>query len=363
MLDPISNEIDYVGPEIKDSRIKALYKKAYELKPAAGMVDLLKIAVHFQHNKRFLSWKNLGLQYKRYAIAYLDFTKLDYVVSDIKKADVPIIVRAHNVESDYARNDFNNKKSFVKAVTYALAKKHERYIVKHADRLLALTENDAGRFVQKYGISRDRVDVIPICMDAPGCSGMKVFSEPTRLLITGSLWYGVNLDGILWFLDAVCPKIRSPYILRIAGANPPKEFVDLCRERQIELVPSPPSMKEHLEWCDAVVCPIFSGAGMKVKIAEALAYGRPVITTGFGAIGYDIQNAVDSFVADSPEAFAACIDRYCGLSTQEKETMMRSARALFDSRYEIGIGREMLGRVLRNVLEQNAGSGLQGIQV
>ena len=164
--------------------------------------------------------------------------------------------------------------------------------------------------------------------------------------MTGSLWYQVNIAGIEWFIKNVLPLLKSKINLRIAGSNPSKDFVKLCEENNIELVISPESMKEHVEWSDLVVVPIFSGAGMKVKIAEALSYGKPVVTTDYGAIGYELVSGVNSFICNDAKSFAENIDRYVDLSLQEKIHLSRAAKQLFCEKYEISATRTSLVKIM-----------------
>ncbi len=342
MLDPENNEIDYAGPQIQNNDIRILYNKTYELEPSTSLLDLVRTILHLQQNKRYLSWKRLNLDLSIYDYVYMDFTKLDYVAKDVVKKAIPLVVRAHNVECDYAKNDYIASKNIIKWFTLLVAKSHEKYIVSHATKLVTLTQNDLNRFKDIYGLDDNKTCIIPICLDNPSANGNTETHDTTRLLVTGSLWYGVNLDGILWMINEALPKTKSNFVLRIAGGHPSEEFKQLCKEKAIELIDTPPSMREHLEWCDAVVVPIFSGAGMKVKIAEALSYGKPLITTSFGAIGYDVKDSCNSYIADNPNEFAEAIDSYCELPTKDRKQMSKNALNLFEQKYNIEIGKKML---------------------
>ena len=342
MLYSDSNVIDYVGPQICNKEVEKLYNKVYYLQPATKLQEILRIMLHFQQNKRYLAWKQLKINLKEYDFVYIEFTKLDYVLKDIIRLKLPHIVRVHNVEYDYSKNDYLKDKTFLKRYTYFFSKKHESYIVKNATKLITLTNEDKNRLIELYNIDGTNIDIIPIALQTPDSEDKLKYGSIPNILITGSLWYQVNIAGIEWFIKNVLPLLKSKINLRIAGSNPSKDFVKLCEVNNIELVISPESMKEHIEWSDLVVVPIFSGAGMKVKIAEALSYGKPVVTTDYGAIGYDLTTEVNSYIGNTAESFAECINHYIGLSLEEKRKMSESAKCLFKEKYEINVVKKLL---------------------
>ena len=346
MLNTDLNAVDYIGPQICNSEIEKLYNKVFYLQPATSLSEILRIILCFQQNKRYLAWKKLDINFKEYDFVYIEFTKLDYVLRDIIRFKLPHVVRVHNVEYDFSKNDYLKDKTFLKNLTYFFSKKHESYIVKNAIKLITLTNEDKNRLIELYNIDGANIDVIPIALKKPDVKEKLSYDIVPNLLITGSLWYQVNITGIEWFLKNVIPLLRSKINLRIAGSNPSREFVQLCKECGVELVVSPESMKEHLEWCDLVVVPIFSGAGMKVKIAEALSYGKPVITTDYGAIGYNLTSEVNSYIANTAENIANYINQYIGLSSEKKRKMSESAKKLFNEKYEINTVKKVLEKII-----------------
>lgn len=353
MLYSDSNVVDYVGPHICNKEIEKLYDRVYYLQPATKFYEILRILLHFQQNKRFLAWKQLDINLKEYDLVYIEFTKLDYVLRDVIRLKLPHVVRVHNVEYDYSRNDYLKDKTFLKRCTYFFSHKHESYIVKNAAKLITLTNEDKNRLIELYNIVEADIDIIPIALNAPDSKEKIEYDFIPNVLITGSLWYQVNVVGIEWFIKNVLPLLKSKINLRVAGSNPSKDFVKLCEANNIELIISPKSMKEHLGWSDLVVVPIFSGAGMKVKIAEALSYGKPVVTTDYGAIGYELISGVNSYIANDAETFAECIDCYVALSLQEKVQLSRSAKQLFNEKYEISATQKKLAKILTQTCKKN----------
>ena len=108
--------------------------------------------------------------------------------------------------------------------------------------------------------------------------------------MTGTLNYGPNVDGIIWFLDNVWTKNynNEKFTLTIAGAHPNEKLKGIiANNTNVTLIDTPDDMTEYFLNADCYIAPIFDGAGMKVKVAEALSYGLPVIGTTHAFIGYE----------------------------------------------------------------------------
>lgn len=89
-----------------------------------------------------------------------------------------------------------------------------------------------------------------------------------------------NLDGLLWFFEEVYPKIDWDIKILIIGAELPKEVeVLLCKKRNVFYLGFIDNPYDIIGAAAALLAPVFSGAGVKVKVVESLACGTPVIGT------------------------------------------------------------------------------------
>lgn len=340
--------VDYVGPEITDQEIASKYNNLYFLEKSTRFWDLFKTIVNGQTNKRFIAWKRLDIDFSKYDCFFLDSSKQDYVVKKLKNYHIPLLVRTQNVEFDYAKQDYKTAKSIKKLVYLFSIKSKEKYVLKNSSHILSLTEVDKQRFESLYKIL-NRISILPICVRKRQIPVEVDYDDQVKLLITGSLWYGSNLNGINWFLDNVLPKIDCNYKLIIAGSNPPNIFVEKCLDLGIELHPSPNDISVFFNSADVFLAPVFTGAGMKVKIAEALSYGKYVITTSFGAIGYCFKDEKGGRICDSADAFANCINEYSRLSKEEKKVLSNNSLELFEKYYSIESGSVILDNLLKEV--------------
>ena len=152
------------------------------------------------------------------------------------------------------------------------------------------------------------IELIPIGVDTREITAMPEPDGPPRLLFTGTLNYPPNSDGIRWFVEQVWPLVRreQPDVtLDIVGRNPTPQVLALDRHEGVTVVGPVPSMAPWFAQCHAVVVPIRTGAGVRVKIVEAMSAGRAIVSTSLGCEGLPaIMAGEQLLVADTPEAFA-----------------------------------------------------------
>ena len=111
-------------------------------------------------------------------------------------------------------------------------------------------------------------------------------------------------------------------------------------------------MAPFIREADVIAIPIFEGAGMKVKFAEALSYGKVVISTSFGAAGYDVINGASCMIADDAAGFAESIHKYRMMNAKERVKMAETGYQLFKEKYSIKSGTKRLRKILYDIQGQ-----------
>jgi polysaccharide biosynthesis protein PslH len=134
-------------------------------------------------------------------------------------------------------------------------------------------------------------------------------SDPFTFLFVGVLGYLPNWDAVLFFCTHVLPILRriGPRGFRVLIVGRTGYDLNLERLRAIEevcCVLDAPDLSPYYAQSDAVIVPIRSGGGTRIKILEAFSYGLPVVSTGIGAEGLDVTPGSDIIIADGAEAFA-----------------------------------------------------------
>lgn len=340
-------ELEYVGPEIYEKEYQDLYNRCYILDSENILFRRAWYLLHGITNSRYHAWKNLNINIDKYDAVILDFTKLDYIIPKIGRKK--LYVRVHNVEQDYAKRDYLIRHSLAKGIIYLLTKRQEKLLTERADILITLTEEDNVRLQELYPyICKKKLRTIPVCVRKPAERiSVHEYKDVIQLLITGSLWFGGNYTGIIWFINDVVPKLRVPFKLIIAGSHPHPKLLKLVQDKDnVLLIDSPQNMSPYFKSSDLILAPIFQGAGMKVKIAEALSYGKPIVGTSHAFTGYDIQHRVNSYVANSAEEFLEAVESYYRLSKREKDIMGVSAYNLYSRKYSLSRSSEMWKQIL-----------------
>ena len=221
----------------------------------------------------------------------------------------PLIYRSQNVEHRYyhdlrrvARGTLKIKLA-LKAFRLFSA---EREIRSTVDLVADISADDMREWERLGGAGHSLV-VHPLWLDR------FVHALPERdidLLFVGNLHTPNNVEGLRWFTSEVLPILRrdmAPRALRVvfAGSGPDAAGLALWREAGIVCVPNPADVSVFYSRARVVINPLRQGSGVNIKMIEALASGRPVVTTPAAIRG--LPDDVRSFfsVCSTPEAFAS----------------------------------------------------------
>ncbi len=178
-----------------------------------------------------------------------------------------------------------------------------------------------------------RVTVLPNSVAFPPVTPPAL--APT-LLFLGTFLYPPNVHAVEYMLDKVWPLVRAqvPAARLIIGGNKPEEIRHFASPPDgVDFAGFIPSLDDAYAQARAVVCPVLSGGGTRVKIVEAAAYARAVISTTLGMEGLDFTAGEEILIGDTPETFAAhCVEMLNALPRAERIGMAarRKARTIYD---------------------------------
>src|SRR5208282_6305451 len=134
-------------------------------------------------------------------------------------------------------------------------------------------------------------------------------TAPPRVVFTGSMDWEPNVDAVEYFCSQIWPRIREEFpdaIFQIVGRNPFAKVRRLASE-SVEVTGTVPSVAEYLEKASVVVVPLRIGGGTRLKIFEAMAMGKALVSTSIGAEGLDVLHGRDLLLADNPDRFANAV--------------------------------------------------------
>lgn len=263
-----------------------------------------------------------------------------YVVNVPVGTGVPVVVSAHNVESEiwarYRATERSPARRAYIALQHLKVRRFERRVLAGARAVTAVSPGDADAIRALSG-QRD-VTVVPNGVDAATFAPQPdAAPEPATALFTGSLDWRPNQDAVTWYLEAVHPRVlerRPDARFVVVGRHPPAWLVErVGRAPGARLHGSVPDVRPYVARATVNVVPLRVGGGSRLKIPEALAMGRPVVSTTVGAEGLDLAEGL--VLADAPATLAeAVLEAFA--RPQAAEARAGVGRALVLARYEWG---------------------------
>ena len=350
--------------------------------PAADLAGMSEVAAEVHTIPRRAVGKN-GLRFKAAAAAHLlrrrpyavgayvsrayqdRVTRLlgrgafDLVVCDFlppvanlpARLPCPAVLFTHNVEAEIWRRHVETAGSaperWLLAQQWRRMLRFERAAVRRFDRVLAVSEADRQTLQRLYG-PLPPVDVVPTGVDTRYFAPLDAPEQPGRLVFTGSMDWLPNEDAMLHFTRDVLPLIRArePGVsLSIVGRAPRAPVRRLAAERGIEVTGAVEDVRPHIAAAEVYVVPLRVGGGTRLKIFEAMAMGKAIVSTTIGAEGLPVRPGEHLRIADTPEAFAGAV---LGLlhDGDARERLGRAARALVVERYDWSAAARELERSL-----------------
>lgn len=224
---------------------------------------------------------------------------------------VPIVGDTHNAEFDVLRRMASSSDSALHRcyarLQFPAMRRAERWSGRNVDLVLATSDRDRQVFETELGLMN--VAVIPNGVDLSEFAVRATPPEPTTVLFSGLMSYYPNRQAVRWFLDAILPIVRHARPgarLIVAGAAPPRWLRNRAGGH-LEVTGHVPDIRPYLERATVVIAPLLIGGGTRVKILEAAAMGKPVVSTTLGAEGLDLRHNESILLADEPQAFARCV--------------------------------------------------------
>jgi glycosyltransferase involved in cell wall biosynthesis len=244
---------------------------------------------------------------------------------------VPKVLVLENVSGGYYRARAAAAAAPVRPALALEARRFDRFDRRHLpgyDLLVAVSEEDAAL--------AKRLVPTP-CAIVPNGVDTTLFepsgsSEERLLLFTGTLGYPPNAEAVLWFLREVWPLLPRDVRLRVVGPDPPAAALRLADER-VEFTGRVPDVAPHFGAATVVVVPVLSGGGTRLKVLDALAAGRAVVSTTAGAAGISVRDGEHLLIADGPEEFAAATTRLLD-NAGLRESLGRAGRGLVEREYD-----------------------------
>lgn len=288
--------------------------------------------------------------------------RIDVILSDTPypliniPADIsmPVVVNCHNVEHlilrRYVRSERNRlRRAYAWVECYKL-ERWEKQVCSGACSLLVCSEHD--RSVMEKLCPRASVKVVPNTLDLDSYAPIAE-SDGTTILYTGGMDWFPNRDAVEFFVAAILPELRrlnSRVKLVVAGRPGPESFhAWLAKIPDVEFRGPVADMRIEIARATVCVVPLRLGSGTRLKILEAAAMGKPVVSTSVGVEGLEFTQGEDILIEDRPVEFAHVVADLLS-DPQRCRSLGEAARRNTEKHY----GRPALVAALRVGLEKIA---------
>lgn len=211
-----------------------------------------------------------------------------------------IVFDDHNAETELQRRNFltdlRQPRRWVAAAYSAeqVRRLHrfERWVCQQADWVTAVSQPDK---VHLTSLTQGKtpITVIPNCIDVQQFRLAGTETIPSDILFTGKMDYRPNVDAVLWFVDKVWHQIRQERpstTFTIVGQKPHSRLERLHSEPGITLTGWVERVEPYLAGTQLIVLPFRVGSGTRLKLIEAMAAGKAVVSTAVGAEGFPVQH-------------------------------------------------------------------------
>jgi glycosyltransferase involved in cell wall biosynthesis len=298
---------------------KLVYFKAVKvdnrIKPLHALLNLFKKTSY--NIDRFISKEYEEelirlLQNNHYDVVQLEGLYLVPYIKIIRKySKAKIAIRQHNIEFRiWERLTAQAKNPFKKAYLNLLTKRLKAYEIDHKndyDLVLTISKEDdnffkklgqtSATFLHPFGIKMNDIPFAPAA------------EQPLSLYHIGAMDWLPNQESVNWLLKNVMPLVieKVPDVkLYLAGRNMPQHYYNEQNKNIVILGEVPDAQAFE---CDKsiLVVPLLSGGGVRIKIFQAMAMGKTIVTTSIGVEGIEAEDGKEIFVADNANDFAGKI--------------------------------------------------------
>lgn len=288
---------------------------------------------------------------ERFDILLCDFLQPSRNVLDV--AFPARVLFQHNVEAIIRQRQFEKETNPVKKAYLFLEwqklRRFERQAAHAFDKCIMVSDTDSDIMARDYGC--DNAVSIPTGVDVDFFQSAEDEADGHHLVFTGSMDWLPNEDGMLWFADEILPRIRAELdaTVWIVGRRPTPRIAALASRPGIEVTGTVDDVRPYIDRGGVYIVPLRVGSGTRIKIFEAMAMGKAVVSTTTGAEGLPVTHGENIILADEPQAFADHCVRLLR-SRADRERLGHTARDMVRSKYTWDVVADAFATICEDVV-------------
>ena len=249
----------------------------------------------------------------------------------------PFVLFQHNVEAIIFEQMASRATHFWERAFHSLQgwrlRRYERKMCRRATRVFTVSEIDCRDFAEQYDVHH--CDVVPTGVDTDYYQPSASPPRTNNIVFSGSMDWIANQDAVQYFVRDILPLVRKEIpdvMFSVVGRNPPPEIRKLGEAHHIHITGNVDDIRPFLRAAKVYVAPMRMGSGTRLKLFEAMAMGKAIVSTSSGAAGLPVHYGKNIVFADTPERFAQQVielmrDHYW------RELVEQNARALVEKHH------------------------------
>lgn len=322
--------------DVLEQEVATLAISSGHLRRLASLLALKSFSVDRFRSKPMRALIQKKLRDQQYDLLICDGI---YALTNVPETKVPIILNCHNIEhvilKRYADLEPNPLKKYYALIESSFIRAAERRSFQHASSAMVCSSIDL-ELLRELRSDLPAV-VVPNVVDTEHISPVNMpRADSNSILFQGGMDWYPNRDAVDFFVHKILPRVRLKCPgarLVVAGRNPSAEFLERFKaDSLIEFTGTFADILTYLSAAQVVVVPLRMGGGTRIKILEACAAGKAVVSTSIGAEGLNLAPDKEIVLADDAEQFAAAV---IGILQDplRAEALGKSARAAVVDRY------------------------------
>lgn len=293
-------------------------------------------------------------QPEQFDVVVCDFLEMAWCLDQI--TSLPRVLFEHNVETMIWRRYSQVETRPLRKLYFAYERKRlerfERHACQSSESVLSVSAEDRETLRREFGANG--CTAVPTGVDTAFFQP-QAGEVPNRLVFCGSMDWMPNIDAFWWFYREVYPRIRRdiPDIsFYLVGRRPSQDIIALtATDSSLSVTGTVDDVRPFVASGALYIVPLRVGGGTRLKIFEAMAMRRCVLSTTIGAEGLPVVDGQHLVLADSPEHFARCVTELLQ-DDNKRDTIARAGYELVTTQYSWDRAAGILYRALRRAVDQ-----------
>jgi len=291
-----------------------------------------------------------------YDLMNIEHTSAAHWLTNLKLS-IPTVIVAHNVKTIMWKRYYENHSGFKRRQFFREYRKFEKYestYLKYYNCIIAMSDTDR-QYLKSLCPESKCIEVVPNGVDLDYFSpSPNNKTESFSLLFSGTMGYLPNEEAMIYFCRHIFPKVlqKFPNVkLTIVGRAPSRSIDKLGKQHNIRVTGFVPDSRPYFEKAEVFIVPLLSGSGTRLKILEAMAMGKAIVSTSIGAEGIEYTHEKNIVIANDAEQFAESI-LILFQNRDYRKKLEESAKLLVAEKYSWNIMAKKLEKIYMDLIER-----------